>query len=90
MMIKCEKIVIKWLQVENKYIQLQAYYKYNDDGYFKESFKRIADFHRKIIKSFDMDNSVVLLPANSFLLTSLDTLLEKMGVLKKDLYRKFN
>ena len=37
-----------------------------------------------------MDNSVVLLPSNSFLVTSLDTLLDKLRVLKKDLYGKFN
>lgn len=38
----CEGIVGKWLTVERGYLQLDAYYKNNDDGYFKDNFKRIS------------------------------------------------
>ncbi len=71
------------MEIEAKFLSLYGFYKNNEEAEFYDNFQRIAEVHRKMIKSFDMDNSVHLLENNSFLNTSINSIGQSVEKLRK-------
>jgi hypothetical protein len=79
-----QRKLTEWLEIEQKYIKFLKYHIVNEDQE-TSLFQNIIELHRKLIKSYDIDNSILFVSKNIVMDTYLSQINEELTELERRL-----